>query len=282
MGGALAIARHLASFSNRVSVCSIVGEDQRLHSRLLNELSRDILLDLQFDSQFKTAVKRRYIERHGIRNEYEKLFSVNSLLDEDAVQRYDRTPFYQRLERTINGHDLVVVADYGHGLLDATAMGIIQEKANYIALNCQTNSSNFGTNLITKYRRADVFALDDKELRLAYADRTSPSAELLVRLSQHLGSKQGWVTTGSFGSISVDQDLHAESFPALTLTVQDVIGAGDAFFALVAMCARLGAPAGVGSFLGNIAGALAVNILGNSRAITKAELLKFSGTMLNF
>lgn len=282
MGGALAIARHLAGFSNRVSVCSIIGEDQRLHSRLLNELSRDILLDLQFDNKFKTAVKRRYIERHGIRNEYEKLFSINWLLSEEDALNYDRTSFYERLERTISDYDLVVVADYGHGLLDANAMDIIQNKAKYLALNCQTNSSNYGTNIITKYRRGDVFVLDDRELRLAYADRITASSNLLCKLATHLGSKQGWVTVGSGGSIGVAPGQATEKFPALTLTVQDLVGAGDAFFALVAMSARLGNSVEMGSFLGNIAGALAVNILGNSRSITKAELLKFSGTMLNF
>ncbi|HWR38958.1 MAG TPA: PfkB family carbohydrate kinase [Patescibacteria group bacterium] len=282
MGGSLAIAKHLSNFSNRVSVCSIIGEDNQLHSRLLNDLARNILLDLHIDKNFKTAVKRRYIERHGIRSEYEKLFSVNYLFSEEEAKQYDRTAFNERLKKIVKDYDLIVVADYGHGLLNEESIDIIQNNAKYLALNCQTNSSNFGTNLITKYRRANVFTLDDRELRLAYADRTSTSEELLVKLMQHFQGNFGWGTMGSFGSVSVDSELKTEKFPALTLTVQDLIGAGDAFFALVALGAKVGAPVAVSSFLGNIAGAMAANIVGNSRSVGKGELLKFASTILNF
>ena len=46
-------------------------------------------------------------------------------------------------------------------------MEVVQEKAKYLVLNCQTNSSNKGMNIITKYARADVFTLDQQELAVA-------------------------------------------------------------------------------------------------------------------
>ncbi len=69
--------------------------------------------------------------------------------------------------------------------------------------------------------------------------------------------------------------------PALTLHARDTLGAGDAYFALARACAAAGQPLEVGSFIGNLAGALAVNITGNAGPVEKLELLKFASTILN-
>lgn len=280
LGGGLAVARHISDFSNNVTLCGIVGNEPHIHSQLLNDMSRAMILDLQFDDLYKTVVKRRFIERRGIRDDYDKLFSMNYLDLGFLKNKVDRRAFYEKLQRHIPNHDLVVVADYGHGLLDQKAMDIIQDGARFLALNCQTNSSNYGTNLITKYRRADAFSLDEAELRLAFASRTGDVNNLLARLMQHFHSRAGWLTLGSLGSLSINENSEFTKTPALTLTVQDTVGAGDAFFAISSLCASAGVGEEVGSFLGNIAGALAANYLGNSKSIRKSDLLKFTSTVL--
>ena len=281
LGGSLAIARHLAGFSNNVTVCGIVGDEPHIHSKVLNDLSRDMHLDLQFDSGFKTVVKRRFVSRHGIRNEYDKVFSINYLNEEDEKGTLDKSSFYSSLDANIKEYDVVFVADFGHGLIDKTVMDIIQEKAKFLALNCQTNSSNFGTNLITKYRRADTFTLDERELRLAMGTRTQIVEPLLKKIMKHFNSYMGWLTLGSHGAIGINNNK-VYPIPALTLTVQDTVGAGDAFFALSSLSASIKAPIEIGTFLGSIAGALAANIMGNSKSISKVDVLKFASTMLNF
>lgn len=282
LGGALAVARHVSGFSNNVTLCGIVGNESYIHSQLLNDMSRAMIIDLQFEEACQTAIKRRFIERRGIREQYDKLFSVNYLDAGFITNKVDRKPFYQKLQRLVPSHDLVIVADYGHGLLDEKAMDILQSEAKFLALNCQTNSSNYGTNLITKYHRADAFTLDEAELRLAFASRTESAENLLVRLMNHLRGRVGWLTLGSLGSVSVTQDPALSRTPAFTLTVQDTVGAGDAFFALAGLCAGAGIDVEIGSFVGNIAGALAANILGNSKAVSKPDVLKFASTLLKF
>ncbi|WP_334109643.1 PfkB family carbohydrate kinase [Thermodesulfitimonas autotrophica] len=282
LGGGLAVARHIAGFSNNVTLCAIVGNEPHVHTQLLNEMSRSMILDLQLDESYRTVVKRRFLERRGIRDEYAKLFSLNYLDLDFLENKIDRRPFYDKLARLVPNHDLVVVADYGHGLIDGQVMEILQAEAKCLAVNCQTNSSNYGTNLITKYRRADIFTLDEVELRLAFASRSAELAPLLVRLAQHLSSRAGWLTLGSLGSLSVDRDLATARTPAFTLTVQDTVGAGDAFFALAALATMVADDVTFGSFLANIAGALAANVVGNSRSVEKADLLKFASTLLKF
>lgn len=281
LGGSLAVAGHLASFSDHVTMAAIVGDDSGLHSRILNDLGPRMRLDLQFSNSFRTTVKRRYVERRGIREEYDKLLSVNFLPEDDGgIPEQERIEFLSRLERSVEQFDLVVVTDFGHGLLDQSAMEILQEKARLLAVNCQTNSSNFGTNPITKYRRADAFTVDARELRLAMANSHEPENILLRRLTERMQSRIGWATLGSLGSVACCGEGKEIHTPALTLTVQDTVGAGDAFYALASLAFAADAGPEVGSFLGNLSGAIAANILGNSRSVQKEELLQFASTLL--
>ncbi|MCX7748451.1 MAG: PfkB family carbohydrate kinase [Clostridia bacterium] len=282
LGGALAIARHLSGFIKSVTVCSIVGDESHIHTQILNDLSKDMLLDLQFDSRCRTTIKRRFIEKYGIRNEYNKIFSVNYLMGEEHNKEIDRACFYKKLHENLFNYDIVILADYGHGLIDRTAMEIIQDRAKFLALNCQTNSSNYGTNLITKYCRADTFTLDQRELSLAYGTNSDEYEAILPKLQNHLGSKIGWLTLGSLGAIAVYQGTDFTRAPALTLTVQDTVGAGDAFFSLSSICAKLGVSPEISTLFGNLSGALASSTLGNSKAVSKVDFLKFASTLLNF
>ena len=194
-------------------------------------------------------------------------------IDDETLDR-----FKDRLKEKIENYDVVILCDFGHGLIDKEVMEIIQEKAKFLAVNCQTNSSNLGKNLITKYRRADVFSLDQRELELAFSNYQQEE-ELLVRLAKHFNS-HGWLTQGSLGATSVENDT-LKKCPAFVLKVKDTVGAGDAFFALASLVVAAGAPLEVGTFMGNIAGALAANIVGNKEAIEKVNVLKYASTLLN-
>lgn len=279
LGGTLAVARHLASFSENVTLMSVIGTEENVHSRMLDELSDKMRVDMTYSNVFETIVKSRYVSLNEKREEIDKVFAVNNLpvpmrIDKEALDK-----FKDKLKNKISDFDVVVLCDFGHGLIDREIMKIIQENARFLAINCQTNSSNYGKNLITKYKRADVFALDQKELNLAFSEYWQNEDELLVRLSEHFGSP-GWLTQGSQGATSVDNG-HLKSCPAFTLKVKDTIGAGDAFFALASLAVAAGASMEMGTFMGNIAGALAANIVGNKESIEKVNVLKYASTLLN-
>ncbi len=279
MGGSLAVANHLASFSNNVTIMSVIGLEESIHSRILNELSDKMRLDLIYSPEFETIIKSRYVSLNEKREEVDKIFAINNLPIPMRIDTETMDKFKQRLIGKAAQYDAVILCDFGHGLIDQEVMDILQEQAKFLAVNCQTNSSNYGKNLITKYHRADVFALDQKELGLAFTDYQNEESESLIRLGNYFGSK-GWLTMGSLGAVSVENG-NLEPCPAFTLKVKDTIGAGDAFFALASMAAATGAPIDIGTFLGNIAGALASNIVGNREAIEKVNVLKYANTLLN-
>jgi len=281
LGGVLAIARHISSFVNSTTVCSILGQEGYIHSKLLNELSKDILLDLSIVEDYRTVIKRRIIEKHGEREEYSKLFSINKLMDIQLLIKVNKEDFYSKLKSKIEDYDLVIISDFGHGLIDQNAMEIIQEKAKFLALNCQTNSTNYGTNLITKYNRADSFSLDERELALAFNSSEKDFDKKLEKLKQHLSSNYGWLTLGSSGAMGIDKDENIVKKPALTLSVKDTVGAGDAFFSVSSLCAKTGLPIEEGTVLSNIGGALAANTLGNSKPLTREEFIDFANKINN-
>jgi len=188
--------------------------------------------------------------------------------------------FYQKLEKMVPEYDIVVVCDYGHGLLDHNAIRIIEEKAKYLAVNCQTNSSNYGMNIITKYHKADSFVVDERELRLAFREETVSVNELLKKLAEQLKSKYAWVTLGADGAVGKSAKDEA-ILSAVTLQVKDTVGAGDAFYSLASLVANTNVPIDIGTLISNIAGAIKTGLVGNSRPIEKVDLLKFMNTILN-
>lgn len=275
LGGALAVARHLSNFVHSTTVCSMAGKEFHIHSKMLDELSKDMFLDLCISEEYRTIVKRRMVEKLGEREEYRKLFSINNLMTVSETQKINRDCFYKKLNSIAGSYDMVFLADFGHGLIDQIAMDIIQEKSKYLALNCQTNSTNYGTNLITKYHRSDCFSLDEREIALATGTHNETYEMLLRKLQKHLGSQYGWLTLGSAGAVCVGNNDELVKSPALTLSVKDTVGAGDAFFSIASLCAKIGADIEVATFMANVAGAIAANTLGNSKPVTNTSFLEF-------
>lgn len=279
LGGSLAVARHISSFTENVTLMSIIGNEKEIHSRLLNELSQKIRMDLEYDETRETIIKKRFIVENIKRKELDKIFVINNIPQHVMIEGEAKENFKDKLKDKIESFDIVVLCDFGHGLIDNETMEMIEEKAKFLAINCQTNSSNLGMNLITKYNKADVFALDQKELNLAFSDNNSSEEKLLLKLSKHLKG-EGWLTKGVRGAEGISEG-EFYNCPALTLQVVDTIGAGDAFFSLASIAKKAGATIELSTFLGNVAGALAANIVGNKEEVEKVNVMKYISTLMN-
>jgi sugar/nucleoside kinase (ribokinase family) len=158
----------------------------------------------------------------------------------------------------------------------------VEEKAPFMALNCQTNSNNHGFNIINRqYRRADCFSLDEQELLLSRARRHMDFVEEFQTLKGELSATDAWLTRGAVETIG----LKTGEAPALLIPMEtrvlDTVGAGDAFFSVAALAACNGLSSEMSVFLGQLAGAQAVRIVGNRDPISKSRLLKSGMTLLN-
>lgn len=279
MGGAAAVARHLSSFTPNITLMSMIGNEKQMADWFNSELGGSMKLALLPSNNYPTLIKHRYLSRDKKREEYHKIFAVNNIPENASYGETDVLNYQKMLEKEIQGYDAVFLCDFGHGLINQDVMDIVQNKARYLILNCQTNSSNHGLNIITKYKRADIFSLDQQELRLAFPVYASREKQSLKKLSEHLKGK-GWLTRGSQGAYGLEKNFIYEC-PAFTLNVKDTVGAGDAFFAVAGAFTAAGASIELGTFIGNVAGALGANIVGNKKAVEKVNVLKYADTLMN-
>ena len=280
LGGAVAVARHLKSFSNDVTLLSVRGNEVDLKKLFESEACEGIKLDVVESDEVPTIIKHRYISPDERREEYSKVFVATNIPKNPKIDERSFSIIRSKLLKELRNYDVVFLCDFGHGLINRELMEVIQENSRFIVLNCQTNSSNYGLNNITKYRKADVVSLDQKELRLAYPELAGDEDKALKKLCEDLKLKQGWLTRGSEGAWGYSNGKKVIC-PAFTLKVSDTIGAGDAFYAVSGIFAAAGAPVEVGTLMGNVAGALAANIVGNKSAVERVDVLKFSGTLMN-
>jgi len=156
----------------------------------------------------------------------------------------------------------------------------LSKKAGFLTVNAQTNSSNIGFNLITKYPRADYFCIDEPELRLAAYDKTGPIEEIVIKIAKKMNCHQVAITRGHHGAMVYDNKQGSVHIPVFSSDVIDSVGAGDAFLAITSPCAAAGFPLEMIGFIGNAVGALAIRIVGNKTAVEPTELFQYIRTLL--
>ncbi len=224
-----------------------------------------------------TIIKRRFVSEGSNR----KLFEICYMKDNDIAKR-EESHIARHLEKVISNYDLVVVSDFGHGLLTKKLIDLICAKAKYLAINAQTNSANIGFNMVTKYPRANCVCIDELELRFAAHDKFSDLRQLAKNVYNQIGCEQIIATMGWHGSLCYSHKDGYHETPAFSYRVVDAIGAGDAFFAFVAPCFAGGMPQDLVSFIGNAVGSLAVQIVCNREPVRTVDLIKFMTRLLKY
>ena len=111
-GGVLACANHLASFCGQVSLVTFLGQGGDQEEFIRSRLKENITPTFLSKSNSPTIVKARYVENYLS----QKLFEVYHLND-DPLNPAEEAAFIAVLEQLLPEHDLVLVADYGHGML---------------------------------------------------------------------------------------------------------------------------------------------------------------------
>ena len=163
--------------------------------------------------------------------------------------------------------------DFGHGLINRNIATLISKKSKYLSLNVQSNSMNFGFNIIDqKFKRADVFSLDKKELQLFKRKIDNIDYEkTLSDLKKQLNSQIGLLTIGDEFSI-INGNKENLKIPVLETKVVDTVGAGDIFHSFASILSVVTKNDFLIGFLSQISGSLSVKIMGNSSVPTINEI----------
>lgn len=280
-GGILACANHIASFSDNVHLVTCLGAKDTKQDLINAQLNSKISTKYFYRNDATTVVKRRYVEPAFLTKMFQISFLTDTELEKEVANEVSRY-----LIETLPNYDLVVVADYGHGFLTKEIRDILCTKSNFLALNVQTNSANLGYNLVTKYPKADYICIDEPELRLAMQQKYTPIHELISEFSSKYDGALITITRGHNGSItarppkSPGEVYSYFEAPSLSTKIVDRVGAGDAYLAISSMLAVREARPEVIGFIGNAAGAMAVEIVCNRSNVQSVPMFKFVKALL--
>jgi bifunctional ADP-heptose synthase (sugar kinase/adenylyltransferase) len=199
------------------------------------------------------------------------VYSIN----DETLSGKDEKKLISIILKEIKKYDLVIVTDYGHGLISEKVAKEIVKNAPYIALNAQINAANSNYHTMDKYEKVELVIVNESELRHQFRDRDGDLGDLMKTLSQSLKAKNVVVTRGNQGAKLYDKSKDDfMTCPAFALKVVDKVGSGDAMLALLSASLRAGCDEKISLLVGSLAAAQSVETIGNSTSISKKTILK--------
>ena len=274
-GGAIACANHLAGLCGDVELVTGLGGQDSHETFVREHLRHNVRPKFFIRPDAPTITKRRYMWDPFL----VKMFEV-ALMDDSPLPADLEDGMLAYLDDALPRYDLVIVADYGHGLLSPRAANAIASGARFLAVNTQANAANFGFNLITKYSRASYVCIDEPEIRLAMQDRSGDAGDLADAVRERLGCAAVSVTRGGQGALTCGAGGVRWDVPVVSRALVDRTGAGDAYLAVTAPCVQSGMPLEMVALVGSAAGAIAVQVVGNRSSVEPADLRKLLTTLL--
>jgi len=275
-GGSLAIAKHCVGLGANSVLLTRVGKDaagKKVEAEVESLKGLDGVF--QQSDHHRTIVKTRYLDEHT----GTKVFETYAMTDEPISDAEDQE-FADLLKLHMADVDLVLVADYGHGLMTPRVLDVLAKAPGKVAVNTQSNAGNRGFNSVSRYPRVDLVSLNGGEIGLELRRRHRSVEVLLPELGERTSAQWIVVTEGAKGLAMWREGESVLGVPAFTSVVKDRVGAGDALFAAVSLLFAASAPAEIVGLFGNLAGAAMVSDLGNRHTVRGSDLLKHSQALL--
>ena len=276
-GGVIAAANHLSSFCKDINIITILGSELSYLNEIQASLKWNVRLNPIFRPNTPTTHKCRFIDQgYSVRKLFEVYTMDDTPLDGKCLQ-----DVIEKVSDVISDYDVVIVTDFGHGLMTPELIELVRLKSKFLAVNAQSNSANYGFNLITKYSSANYVCIDGPEAKLALGEKHL-SDEVIAGelLPKQINCDNVAITRGKNGSVFYQDKSGVHTSPSLTNTIIDTVGAGDAFFAITAPFVAAGVSADIIGLFGNLAGAMKVNIVGHSKSLDKLSFQRALTTIL--
>jgi rfaE bifunctional protein kinase chain/domain/rfaE bifunctional protein nucleotidyltransferase chain/domain len=274
-GGALAVANHLAAFCGQVGLVTYLGTMNSSEEFVRGKLKSNVHPFFIRKPDSPTIVKRRFVEKYLVT----KMLEVYEMND-DSLKPAEDEQLCKALTQMMSEYDLVIAADFGHGLITQQAVDLLCSKAKFLAVNTQINAANIGFHAVSKYRRADYVCIQEGEIRLDRRNRSGDLETIVKDLADRLSCRTVMVTRGKMGTLLYRRNQGAFECPSFAVKVVDRIGAGDAVLAITSACAYRNMPPDVTGFIANLVGAQIVGVIGNSSSLDRVPLLKSIESML--
>jgi len=269
LGGAAAIANHLSTFCKQVNFVTLAGEEKDNLNFIKNSLKKNVKVKFFNKKNSPTIIKKRFIDKVS----QNKLLGVYSINDEKLKKNLE-LKLINYIKKRASSCDLILISDYGHGFISDKTAKIFSSTKKFFSLNAQINASNYGYHTLRKYNKIDNLIINETELRHEMRDKIGNLEKIAFKLIKNLKINKLIVTRGKNGAILIKKNGKSVYCPAFANKVIDKVGAGDAMLAIISLCMKIKMPSDLALFLGSLAGATAVENIGNSKFINKNELLR--------
>lgn len=275
-GGSIAIANHLATFVDSVKLITYLGSVDSNEEFIRNSLAENIDVTFVYKPSSPTIVKRRFVETYQL----SKMLEIYEMNDEPLAEA-EEALLCEKLATVLPKSDIVIAADYGHGLITNNAIRLLCRQAPFLAVNTQINAANTGYHALSRYPRAHYACVHEGEIRLDQRDRTTNLTELIVKVAERMTCRSFMVTRGKAGCLLYHPDRGFSECPSLAMNVVDRVGAGDSVLAISSLCAGKGLPPDVTAFVSNVVGAQAVSTVGNRSPIQREKVIETIQSIIN-
>ena len=259
LGGVGYIANLCSSFAKETRVVSFLGEKKEEKNFVLRSLDKKIKHNFLLKKNSPTIIKTRYLDDYR----KSKLLGVYDLND-DPISKKEENNFLNILKTTIKKYDIIVVADYGHGIITEKIRKMITASSKKLFLNTQINSFNRGYHTVYKYKKINSLIINESELRYELKDKNSTILGLAKKLRRKVSVDSIIVTKGKWGAFLINcKNWSSILCPAFSENNIDTVGAGDTFFALSALSIGSKIDNKLGLLISSLAASFSINQIGN-------------------
>ena len=270
LGGAGNVINNLKSLGANVNVCSVIGDDA--NGVELIEMLQNI--DVNSDNIItqngrKTSKKSRVIavSQQVLRYDKESKDDISSSSVENILAS---------LKSSISSYDMIILSDYGKGVLGGElSQGIIKlANKSSVKVLVDPKGSDFskykGAYLLTPNKKEAILATgidikDDKSLK-----------EALLKLKDECDLGVSLITLSEDGIATLDKEV--EIFPTVAQEVFDVTGAGDTVIASIGFALSAGLNIQETAAFSNLAAGVVVGKIG-SATVTIDEIEEYEARL---
>ena len=270
LGGAGNVINNLNALGAKVSVSSVIGSDD--NGAELIEMLKKIDVDTKniiIQESRKTSKKSRVIAVSQQILRYDNESKDN--IEESSVER-----ILASLEGEISSFDVVILSDYGKGVLTTGLSQRIIKLANKnnVKVLVDPKGSDF-----SKYKGAYLLTPNKKEAMLAtniVIESEDSLKKALIKLKEECDLGLSLITLSEDGIATYDGAL--KRFPTVAKEVFDVTGAGDTVIASIAFALSMKKSIEETAAFANLAAGVVVGKIG-SATVTIDEIEEYEASL---
>ena len=149
MGGSGAIANNLSNFCKEIKLISYVGKNINSKKFVQKNLDKKIKKEFLYING-PTIQKEKFIDK----NSGSKVIGFYNF-DDSSIDKRNQNKL-KNFKNKPKKYDLVIVANYGHGLITDEILTLISNNAKFLVVNSQINAANILHHSLNMFKKLHV------------------------------------------------------------------------------------------------------------------------------